>query len=322
MCNRDGNLLFFTNGVNVYNNLGKVMPNGDSLSAPSKYYDQVIQGGMPSHEGVIILPKLGDSNLYYIFHYTPTDTLDLVDSAGYEALNLYYSIVDMRGDSGRGAVITKNVPILQNELLSFSRMAACKHANGRDWWIVKNAWHENIYYKFLLTPDGVRGPFVQQIGPIYGRVNEQGGHSSFSEDGSKYASLTTNSYVVLMDFDRCTGEFSIRDSIINFYPYLGGTSWSGGFSVAFSPSGRFLYVCNRLQINQYDLLANRINDSIRIVTLTDLTDTFQMDIMQSALNGKYTQEHIQEKIFDYINCFVICINCGIPELTYIIIKKK
>jgi len=43
---------------------------------------------------------------------------------------------------------------------------------------------------------------------------------------------------------------------------------------------------------------------------------------KSALNGKYTQEHIQEKIFDYINCFVICINCGIPELTYIIIKKK
>lgn len=286
ICDANGKLLFYTNGVNVYNITGNVMVNGDSLSSPSEYYNQVVQGGMPSREGVVIIPMPGDTNLYYIFHYTPTDTLDITDNAGYVPLNLYYSIVDMRADSGRGALTSKNVPIIQNELLSCSRLSACKHANGRDWWIVKPAWYENIYYEFLLTPEGVQGPFIQQIGPLYGRLNDQGSYSSFSPDGSKYVSLTDESYVVLMDFDRCTGLFSNPESIINYYPYLGGSSFSGGFSAVFSPSVRFLYVCNRLQINQYDLLSSRINDSVRIVTLTDYTDTFQMNIMQLAPNGK------------------------------------
>jgi hypothetical protein len=189
----------------------------------------------------------------------------------------------MHGDSGRGAMITKNVPILQNELLSYSRIAACKHANGRDWWIVKNAWHKNLYYKWLLTPDGVQGPFIQQIGPVYGITNEQNSYASFSPNGSKYMSLTANSYVVLMDFDRCMGLFSNPDSIYN--NNVAG-SISGGVSGIFSPSGQYLYICNRLQINQYNLWSTRINDSVRIVTLTDFNDTFQMDIMQSAPNGK------------------------------------
>ncbi len=214
ICDREGHLLFYTNGVNVYNALGKIMIGGDSLSAPSEYYDQVVQGGMPSREGVVILPNPGDTNSYYIFHYTPTDTL-LLNGGGYESLNLYYSLIDMRGDSGRGVITTKNVPILQNELLSFSRLAACKHANGRDWWIIKNAWHENIYYEFLLTPVGIQGPFLLQLGPNYPLENEQAGYSSFSPDGSKYMSLTSASYIVIMDFDRCTGALSNPKNIFN-----------------------------------------------------------------------------------------------------------
>jgi translation initiation factor 2 beta subunit (eIF-2beta)/eIF-5 len=44
---------------------------------------------------------------------------------------------------------------------------------------------------------------------------------------------------------------------------------------------------------------------------------------KDSLTGTYTQDNIQLKIYDYINNFVICVYCGIPELTYyIIIKKK
>jgi hypothetical protein len=258
------------------------MPHGDSLSFPSEYYSLQEPGGVASLEGVIVLPNPGNNNQYYLFHYTPTDTS--FNDGGYESLNLYYSIVDMRNDSGRGDLLAKNIPIIQDQLLSADRLAACQHANGRDWWIVKPAWHENIYYTFLLTPDSILGPFIQQIGPLYGADPELPSYSTFSADGSKYASVTALSDVVLMDFDRCTGLFSHPDSIYNDVTDGIGTSASGGFGLAFSPSGRFLYVHNSIELNQYDLWSSRINDSIRIAT--DTNEFYKLNTCQLAPNGK------------------------------------
>jgi hypothetical protein len=292
ICDSSGHFLFCTNGISINNRFGDLMPNGDSLSAPSEYYDQVYPAGMPSREGVVILPKPGDTNLYYIFHYTPTDSIDPI--AGGVALNLYYSIVDMQQDNGKGAVVSKNIPIIQNELLSWSRMAACKHANGRDWWIIKNAWHTNIYYEFLLTPNGVLGPYIQQFGPSYDPPeNEQPAYSLFNPDGTKYVSFAGNSNIVVMDFDRCSGLFSNPTSFFNSDSYDPiNNPLSGGTSAAFSADGRFLYITNSLELNQYDLSSTSIHDSVRIETLTDTNDFYHMDILQLAPNGKI-----------YISCY-------------------
>ena len=43
---------------------------------------------------------------------------------------------------------------------------------------------------------------------------------------------------------------------------------------------------------------------------------------KNSITGTHTQEIIELKLFTYINNFVICLNCGIPELTYTLIKKK
>lgn len=243
---------------------------------------------MAAREGAVIIPKPGDTSLYYIFHFSPVDTG--FNGGGYESLNLYYSVVDMRLDSGFGAVIQKNIPLIQDELLSASRLSACRHANGRDWWIIKPTWQQNIYYEFLLTPDSIFGPYIQQIGPVYGVNNEIPAYSNFSPDGSKYASVTALSDIVLMDFDRCTGLFSNPHSIYNNqYPTNTNTA-SGGISLAFSPSGRYLYVTCPQELNQYDLSISPIRDSVRIIT--DTSEFYQLDIMQLAPNGKI-----------YISCF-------------------
>ena len=75
ICDSSGNFLFYTNGLAVYNRYGNIMPNGDSLSFPSEYYDQQEPQGEASNEGVVILPDPGNTDKYYIFHYVPTDTL-------------------------------------------------------------------------------------------------------------------------------------------------------------------------------------------------------------------------------------------------------
>jgi hypothetical protein len=282
ICDSRGNFLFYSNGLAVYNRHGNIMPNGDSLSFPSEYYSQQQPQGEASNEGVIILPNPGDTNQYYIFHYTSTDTITA--AGGYEALNLYYSLVDMTLDSGRGDLVVKNAFLINDKLLSASRLAACKHANGRDWWIVKNAWHENIYYTFLLTPDNILGPFVQQIGPLYGADPELPSYSTFSPDGSKYASVTTVSNIVIMNFDRCTGLFSNPDSIYNNDTGDIGPPASGGNSLTFSPNSRFLYVDIPPNLNQYDLWSPNINDSVRIIT--DTGEFYQLGTFQLAPNGK------------------------------------
>ena len=50
-----GNLLFYTNGLEVYNNEHQVMPNGDDLN-PGKFANSSERVGYSQHGGAIILP--------------------------------------------------------------------------------------------------------------------------------------------------------------------------------------------------------------------------------------------------------------------------
>ena len=165
ICDKQGNFLFFTNGILVFDRNGDKMPGGIWLSyyKPSVYLG--IVGGLPTDQGVMILPKPGNNNLYYIFHYATTDTSFLYLSYGYtEPTHFYYSVVDMNARSGLGDVIQKDVRLPLEGVTCTSKMTAVKHANGRDWWIIRHGWLDNTYIKFLLTPDSVLGPYFQKIG--------------------------------------------------------------------------------------------------------------------------------------------------------------
>ena len=48
----------------------------------------------------------------------------------------FVSIVDMSANNGHGRVISKNVPILRDTSLGMYAKA-CRHANGRDWWVIR-----------------------------------------------------------------------------------------------------------------------------------------------------------------------------------------
>ncbi|QLH45495.1 MAG: hypothetical protein HWD58_07720 [Bacteroidota bacterium] len=38
-------------------------------------------------------------------------------------------------------------------------MMACRHANGRDWWLLKQGQYDtNQVIRFLVTPDSIAGP--------------------------------------------------------------------------------------------------------------------------------------------------------------------
>ncbi|MCX6199483.1 MAG: T9SS type A sorting domain-containing protein, partial [Bacteroidetes bacterium] len=245
---------------------------------PCPYTISSSNNGLGIPQAALFLPKPDNSRYYYLFHFT-NDTLSDTRPG-----TLFYSVIDKESNFGLGEVMQKNIP-LYNGIFREGGMTACKHANGRDWWIVLGKRGSNTYCKFLLTSDSLFGPFTQQIGPAFTGTFDVG-YSKFSQDGSKYATLTGESLVLVTDFNRCTGEFSNALTIYN------NTSTdpinhpaSGGSALEFSPNNRFLYVANRINLTQYDLFAPNIQDSIELYK-ADSTDFAQLHTIQLAPDGK------------------------------------
>ncbi len=133
-------------------------------------------------------------------------------------------------------------------------LTAVRHANGRDWWLVKPHQFKHLFYLFLVTPNGIEGPFEKSV-PLPDMVDLSGlrGQSTFNREGNMYAytGYATDGVFVL-DFDRCSGDFSYN----HFYSIpTRDTSLNQDFSVGtcFSPDGTLLYANTPNKIYQIDL---------------------------------------------------------------------
>lgn len=227
MCDNNGQILFYSNGVFVWNRNHTVMQNGTGL-----------KGDLSSTQSALILPKPSDNNLYYIF------TVPALLSTG---VPLSYSIIDMTLDGGFGAVTTKNVslhtPITE-------KLTATLKSNGTDYWIVAKEYGTDAFLVYSLTAAGVDpNPVVTNVGPVINDLNSEAGYARISPNGSKLCmAYYGNNTSQLFDFDNGTGIVS------NPIPLV---STSGCYGVEFSPDNSKLYLMqpNEFVLTQYDLLA-------------------------------------------------------------------
>ncbi|MBK7854921.1 MAG: hypothetical protein IPJ79_08475 [Bacteroidetes bacterium] len=253
----NGNILFYTNGYYIADVTGDTMQNGNTISPTG--FNLSSPSGLTVPQACLALPQPGSSHLYYLFHST-------VDNApNYNrALNFYYSVIDMNLNGGKGAVTSKNVVILQDTLIA-GNITACKHANGRDWWVIVQQANSNLFYKYLvLSNNNILGPYLQNIGVVRPQI---GGMSVFSPDGRKFAVIHAEYQSVgaldIFDFDRCTGLLTNDIHIV--LPQA--TSFLGG--AAFSPNSRFLYAANIYTAYQYDMTSANIAASQMTVAVWD-----------------------------------------------------
>lgn len=246
----NGNILFYTNGIYIANDLHDTMLNGGNLN-PSPATAMSRDHGMPSFQGAIVLPDPLDSMQYYLFY------LSVNLSNNLRGDTLFMAKVDMRLDGGLGGVTIKNYPL---STLGFmcGQLMACKHANGRDWWLVTHGFNNDTYYKFLISPYGISSPSSQNIGII----SAYPGQACFSPDGSKYASFASNYDVELFNFDRCTGDFSNYNHIV-----IPDSSVTAGCS--FSPNSNVLYVSSKIYLYQMDVTAPDITATLDTVAIWD-----------------------------------------------------
>ncbi|MBL0052026.1 MAG: hypothetical protein IPP29_11225 [Bacteroidetes bacterium] len=255
-----GNILFYTNGYDICDASDSVMMNGDTIS-PSDCRT-IFQKGFWVPQSCLTIPMPGNTTKYVLLHSIIDDILK------FKILHLYYSEIDMTLNGGLGGVtINKNV-VLLNDTLNGGKIIACKHGNGRDWWVVCFENETNVIYKFLVTLYGINGPYTQAIG----QPRKEGlGQVKFSRDGNKFAffyaigppNSTNISQFEILDFDRCSGNFSNPQNIFI------GASYGLGGGVEFSPNSQYVYVSNIDSVYQYDVTATNIDSTKIIVAVWD-----------------------------------------------------
>jgi hypothetical protein len=253
ICDTNGNLILCSDGFNVYDSMGNYIDEGDTL-VPIEYYNHY-NGWNSLSQSSIFLPM--DSNKYYFI--TPTNSAgNLCYSCHNDAM--IYSVIDMNANGGAGKVVQRMIPFATNGQFRKTQMMACRHSNGKDWWLLKQAGDSNRIHKFRFTQDSVYNEGYQQFDePVWGAWDIYG-QSCFSTDGSKYASSShgsSNGKVFLADFDRCLGVLSNPKVITmptgsQYNPGAPSDSEKLAKGVAYSPDNNFLYVIGQFNIWQFD----------------------------------------------------------------------
>jgi Secretion system C-terminal sorting domain len=257
-----GQLIFYTNGQEVYNKNHQRMPNGiiNAGEAWNLNFSNNETSGLGIYQGALALPLPNSNHLYKLF-YTQVNR---VGGGNLQLNKLLTATIDMTANNGLGSVINKDIPIWQNDTLNLSLLTSCRHANGRDWWILSHRFGLDTTYRFLLDPTGVhlKGKQHLQVHAPYDS-SVASWHCNFSPDGSKYAIHNgLNVGVYLYDFDRCTGELSNKKVL--WRPMKRG-------GVVFSPNSRYLYALDDQFVVQYDTDAPNIVNTLDTVGRRDTT---------------------------------------------------
>lgn len=222
-----GNILFYSNGISVWNRNHTIMPNGNGLL-----------GHLSGGHTATAVKKPGSDSIYYLF------TMDAF--AGNRGLK--YNIIDMTLDGGLGDVITgqKNITLLP---VASEQIVPVLHANGRDIWIVTHPWNSSTYHTYLIDCNGLNiNPVVSTIGrPRNGNTNNATGQITVNPANNRIATANWgDGYWELYDFDNATGVLSnVKLFTQNQMPW----------GIEFSPDGNLLYLSGWTThyVSQYNL---------------------------------------------------------------------
>ncbi|MBL0070320.1 MAG: T9SS type A sorting domain-containing protein [Bacteroidetes bacterium] len=235
----NGNLLMASNGIWIANATGDTMMNGGGLNPGGITSNW--PNGLPMTANNIFLSFSNDTNKFMLFHHTAN-----FDGYSYPTNHIYLSEIDISLDNGKGSVTNKNQIIL-SDTLNWG-LAACKHANGSDWWVIITKHNTDSTFIVNTSSTGIQYISSQKLNvpkSWYGVIQPV-----FSNSGNQFAyfvydSSTVNSTVLLFDFNRCNGTFSNPKIIPTTF---GELIWG----LAFSPSGKYIYACSSSSIFQID----------------------------------------------------------------------
>lgn len=269
ICDSSGALLFYTNGETIWNKNHDIMENGSGLL-----------GSWSSTQSSLIVPEPGSDLRFYVF---TTDGFIVTELQN----GFRYSIVDMCANEGLGEVKTNSKNVLLLDTVS-EKLAAVKHANGTDYWIVVHKYWSDAFHAYWLSENGITDEVISNVGYVHEdntplSMNAAIGQMKISSDGSSLALCISNrnpTLFELFDFDIATGVVS---NSIQFPTTNLGTL----YGIEFSPDNTKLYLgAAQDGIFQVDLTAGNetaIVNSMQPVFVPFDSHTFGL---QLGPNGK------------------------------------
>ena len=265
---KNGNLICYTDGFNIWNRNHTIMPNGK---------DVLLKAGSPLIQESIIVPMPGTDKQYYVF------TVDAYN--GQSASGLYYSVVDLNKDNGLGDLTIKAKKILNN---TTNKITAVFHNNMHDVWIITHQYNTNSYSAYLLTESGLtETPVISSVGKSF--TSSFSGQLKASPDGTKiacsYDESTTGEGFSLFDFNNSTGR--LTNPLLFSMP----VTYRGCNGLEFSSDAKKLFVyqsgsTGESGLYQFDISSGTyagINNT-RTLVFRDMVNSMLQ--MQLAPNGK------------------------------------
>jgi hypothetical protein len=250
MSDIDGNLLFYSDGMTIWNRNHMTMLNGSGL-----------YGHNSSAQSGIVIPYPGQSDKYIAVSMSLNRDAPIDNHIGNR---LAYTIVDMSANSGLGAVVTaeKNIVLTGANGVLGECVSAVRHSNGVDFWIVavgKGSGANSSLNVWEVTSLGVNAACVgsYQLVANTGTNSSANGYLRFSVDGKYWAwiefysdSYTVSNMLHFGEFNPSTGTFPTIKRM---------NTGIQGYGVEFSPSKEILYITSsQNQLRSYkfaDLLA-------------------------------------------------------------------
>jgi hypothetical protein len=258
LCDKNGKLQLYFNGISVYNNKFEVINNGGEFQSISDY-----PLGYNVPQGALMLPMSDDfSQVCLLMCETNFFFHDSTWLTGCSPLT--YSLINLDTING-SSVFEKKIPLTYDTLNS-GQLTAVKHGNGRDWWVIGSPNRGGqMYQKFIVSPHGALWDHSQEV---ENTIKPGLGQAIFSPDGKWVAYYHVSGItdaiteIDIFEFDRCSGmlgeHFQFRDTLNSS---LGG--------IAFSSSSRFMYTSHATKIYQWDLESDDIIGSRTLVAEYD-----------------------------------------------------
>lgn len=249
-----GHLAFYTNGISIRDSTHNIMLNGDTIN-PGYFWESFKNTSYPNGPFCFALPAPGKADQYYFFHMG-SDYLPVPATSPF-----YYTVVDMNGNNGLGAVTKKNQILLPDDLDLIDPVAV-KHGNGRDWWVITGELSTPRVYIFLLDAGGVHGPFETEM-PFTFPDAEYQSINAMSPDGRTYIRCDGFNGLYIYDFDRCSGTLNN----LQVLPFSDSDFF--GFASVFAPDSRHLYLSSWRMITVLDLQATDITATLDTLAYFD-----------------------------------------------------
>ena len=290
IANTKGILLFYSDGITIYTKDGKPMKSlvpGDTATTQTP-----LDGNKNSTQSALIVPKptcRGCEYLYYV--YTTSEI------RGQKVLT--YSVVDMRKNGGKGAIVEKNIPVSGS---GTEQSASVRNDRDSTYWVITRVYGTNRFEIRHLTR--AENPTVttyeggQKIDTLtkaegyikIGPADTTGGNKGNRPMAVVIPGPPKNS-VDLYTFNDSTGKMTFNRTLDL------GPAPPKAYGVEFSPDGKNLYVTMLADTNadgslkgssyilRYDLSQK---DSLltRSRTVVDSSTTRQYGSIQIGPDGR------------------------------------